>query len=366
MIDKTEEKKAREKLKQSERYYRNIFEKNAQPMWIYDPDTLEFLLVNQAAINHYGYTQEEFLQMKITKLFTAADVGDIKKMDIRKQAGSPTHYTEVTHLKKDDSEIIVNISGSDVPYSNKTCRLVQIFDITKQKQLREQLIRSLIKGEDRERRRIARDLHDGLGQYLVAASMDIESVKDDINILPPKRIEQFKKGLSLLKQSLAETRRIAHKLMPQVIDDYGLIKAVQNLVDGFRESSKIAFKFNHEVDKIDLSNQAEINLYRILQEAVQNAVKHAGCDEIKIGIFYDENTLICSVEDNGVGFDGTHNNGEYGLGLQSIKTRANVLNGTVQINSSKRQGTSIKVEIPGRPFNHRKKVMYGHYSYFTG
>lgn len=345
VIDVTEQKNLEKKLRQSEKKYRHIFEDNPVPMWIYDPDTLEFAEVNKAAANHYGYTEEEFQNMKLTEIRPPEDVEKLKN-NIKKHRSKKTYKGEWRHLKKDGTLINVEVSAANVQYKDETYRLALIHDITEQKNMQEKIIQSILEGEDRERKRIAHELHDGLGQYLVAANMNFESVKKEIGHLPEKRQNQFSTGLSHLKNGLQETRSIAYNLMPKTIADYGLVTALENMMRDFEKSTDIEFHFEQNCEDLQLKNQAEINIYRIFQEITSNAVRHSECTTIDAKLQLNEDTLTILIEDDGIGAELNKEHKSKGLGLRSIKTRVSSLKGTLDIDSQPGEGMTIKIIIP--------------------
>ncbi len=346
VVDVTEQKRLEKQLRESEEKYRHLFENNPEPMWIYDPDTLKFVEVNQAAINHYGYSEEEFMEMTLLDIRPDEDAEALKE-NVKQNKGTSSYSEEWIHLKKDGTKIDVELSSSDVKYKqDKTYRLVLINDITKQKRVQERIIQSVIEGEDRERKRIAHELHDGLGQYLVAASMNLQSAKTDIEKLSEKRQNQFETGISLLKSALSETRNIAHNLMPKAISDYGVIAALNNLINEFNRSTEINFQFSHNCDELKLTDQAEINIYRIFQEIITNAIRHAECTKIDIALHLGNDTLTIKVKDNGIGAQLDEQDEETGLGLRSIKTRVGSLKGSLDIESEPGEGMQTTITIP--------------------
>lgn len=341
----TERVEAEQRLRESEEKYRHIFKDNPEPMWIYNPDTMEFVEVNQAAINHYGYSEKEFSNMTLADIRPPENIEKLKNA-IDKHRSEKSYFGEWRHLKKNGSLIHVEVTTANVQYKDKTYRLALMHDITEQKHMQQKIIESVIEGENRERKRIAHELHDGLGQYLVAANMNLESVKKDIRQLPEKREQQFQTGLSLLKNALSETRSIAYNLMPKAIAEYGLVMAVKNLIQNLQKSTDITFRFDHNKEELNLKDQAEINIYRIIQELVSNAVRHADCSAISIKLQVNHNSVKLIIEDDGKGAQLEEKHGNKGLGLRSIKTRVSNLQGTLDIKSQPGEGMTATINIP--------------------
>lgn len=341
----TERMRAEVQLRESERKYRHFFSNSPEPMFIYDPNTLKFVEVNQAAVDHYGYSEGEFMDMTLGDIRPEEEIEAMKK-NVRDNRGTDSHSEKWTHLKKDGTEIKVNMSASDVFFGDHTYRIVLVNDITEGQRMQEKLIQSVIEGENNERKRIAHELHDGLGQYLVAANMNFESVKNEIEDLGHKRKKQFRVGLSLLQNALAETRNIAYNLMPKAIADFGLAAALENMVQDFEKSTDIEFQFEHNCKKMRLNNQAEINIFRIFQELTSNAAKHAQCSKIIMVLQVKDDSLNISIEDNGIGVNLEHMNDGSGLGMKGIKMRVNNLSANIDIESESGEGMKTTIQIP--------------------
>lgn len=346
VVDVTAQYKAEQKLAESEYNYRLLFQKSPLPMWIYNPDTLQFVEVNNAALQHYGYTRKEFQEMTILDIRPEYDREEVKQEVQASMKNKISDTKEWRHIKKNGEVIHVNVTGSGIDYFGNSYRLVLVNDITEQKKAEEMVLASLVEGENKERARIARELHDGLGQYLAAANMNLDSLKSDIEKLTERKQKQFQKGLTLLKHAVSETAQISRNLLPRVVDDYGLALAIEALVDNYSSDTEIEITYYQNINDLNLEHTIELNLYRIAQEAISNAVKYSEASQVNVQLIKDELDLILSIDDNGIGFDRSAEDFSPGLGLQTIKTRAGALGGEFELDTKPGKGTFIHIIVP--------------------
>ena len=346
VVDVTAQVEAERRLAESEHNYRLLFQKSPMPMWIYDPVNFKIIEVNDAAIKHYGYSRKEFYGMTLLDIRPKEDRKAFLKTVKQHVSDNVTETTEWKHIKKNGSVINVKVTGSSINYFGNNYRLVLINDITEQKKAEEMVLASLVEGENKERSRIAQELHDGLGQYLAAANMNLNSVKDEADALSDRKKEQLENGLNLLQYAVTETAQISRNLLPRVVDDYGLALAVQSLVENYKNTPGVKVTYYHNIENLELGRELQFNLYRITQEGLSNAIKYAKASEINIQLIKDELDLILSIDDNGIGFDVDAEDFEPGLGLQTIKTRAGALGGTFEFDSKPNRGTFLSVVVP--------------------
>ncbi len=203
--------------------------------------------------------------------------------------------------------------------------------------------------QEEERRRISREIHDGLGQLLTAIKLNLEMLEDDVpeSVDATKRIGEVKQ---LLDNVLQEAREISYNLMPSVLDDFGLGPGLQSLCEQFSKRTGLKISF-HEHGLTDrMSPNVEIGVYRIAQEALNNIAKHAEAKKVSVQIVRKENTLQMTVEDDGKGMEGgvplAKPTTSGGTGLVSMRERASSFGGTLVVDSSLGKGTVISVEIP--------------------
>lgn len=223
-----------------------------------------------------------------------------------------------------------------------------VMDITDRRLAQEKIISTIIETEDNERARIAKELHDTLGQKLTTVSLNFNSLKKDIE--PNNGIlKKLNTGLNYLKEAIRDSREIAHNLMPQSIDDFGYVLSVQSLLADIETVSSVKFDFYDNLKEERLPKNTELHLYRITQEAVNNIIKYAKAETASIQLMKYDGEVILTIEDDGVGFDASNKLNEgNSFGLKSMLNRVNSLSGTLQIESGKGKGTVIIVEIPYR------------------
>lgn len=223
-----------------------------------------------------------------------------------------------------------------------------VMDITDRRLAQEKIISTIIETEDNERARIAKELHDTLGQKLTTVSLNFNSLKKDIQ-QDNGIMRKLNTGLNYLKEAIRDSREIAHNLMPQSIDDFGYVLSVQSLLADIETVSSVKFDFYDNLRGERLPKNTELHLYRITQEAVNNIIKYAKAATASIQLMKYDGEVILTIEDDGVGFDASQKLNEgNSFGLKSMINRVNSLSGTLQIESGKGKGAVIIVEIPYR------------------
>ncbi|MRS63947.1 histidine kinase [Larkinella terrae] len=232
----------------------------------------------------------------------------------------------------------------------------QLFDATRQQyqqQMDEQKLRTsyLVAGQEEERKRLSRELHDGIGQMLTAIKLQVESFERSLNLSPEaKGIKNLMVLKNLISQTIQETRNVSNNLMPTVLSDFGLVPAVKMLADTHDKDSKIDIIFHTNLSNTRLDKSVEIGVYRIAQEAVSNAFRHAEPNQITIDLFEKDNYLHLIVNDDGKGFRIHRSRKEDtkrpSQGIHNMNERAVLINGKFKISSAPDKGTKVQVSIP--------------------
>lgn len=205
--------------------------------------------------------------------------------------------------------------------------------------------RSIIEAEENERKRIASDLHDGVGQMMSAAKMNLSSFESKANFKSDEDKLAFEKIISLVDESCKEVRNVSHNMMPNALLKSGLSSAVKEFVD----------KIDHHVLKVNLYSEGlnerldsniETVLYRVIQECVNNVIKHSSANQLDISLIKDEDGISATIEDNGIGFTPDLKAKVDGIGLKNITARVEYLKGHVDFDSAPGKGTLVAIHVP--------------------
>jgi signal transduction histidine kinase len=206
--------------------------------------------------------------------------------------------------------------------------------------------RFLVEGQEEERKRIAKELHDGLGVLLSSAKMHFTSIRDK----SPEARPMIDKATRLLEQASGDVRRISHNMMPGLLTRFGLYEAVEDLVEQVDEKEGLHAVVEITGEKTRLKENTEIMLYRIIQEMVNNTLKHAVAHNIKIAFRIHPGFLKVEYSDDGKGFEFDKGIREKSMGLTSLQSRVKFLGGELNIASSAGQGVRYDFEVPlGEP-----------------
>ncbi|MHC1775394.1 MAG: tetratricopeptide repeat protein [Lentimicrobium sp.] len=218
----------------------------------------------------------------------------------------------------------------------------QLSELRKERELL--ATRSLLQGEESERSRMARDLHDGLGGLLSGVKINLSTMKGN-SIITSENAEAFDHAIRLLDTSIGELRRVAHNLMPETLNHYGLKTALNDFVSEIGNTLTTTLNFGFFGEDIRYNKQLELTVYRIAQELVNNALKHAEASAIDLQLIASADRVCIQVVDNGRGFI-PGEAGNPGKGLVSIRERVQAFNGRFELESKPGDGTDISIEFP--------------------
>ncbi len=221
--------------------------------------------------------------------------------------------------------------------------------IKKQAEYQHGLLEATIQAQEKERKRIAKDIHDGVGTMLVTVKLKVIQIIQNAEKGRPLRTDFVREAKMLIEETMANTYRISRDLLPPILEEFGLADALDDLCKRIDNSSNIAVRFLHEGNGQRLDSKIELALYRIAQELVNNSVKYAEADKIKVALKVEPGNIEMIVSDNGKGFDlqevKQRPPGKKGLGLQNIESRMSVLNGKIMYGSDNGAGTMVTINV---------------------
>ena len=345
-------------LEESENRYRTLIENALSGIYLVQDGKIVF--ANEAFAKIHGYSIDEIMGIDSVNIVHPEDrhrVEEIRQKRLRGEE-SPTEY-EIRGVTKGGDTIWVQRRNVLIRYDGKASVLGYEVDIKDRKRAEEALRASekelrflsarLLTAQEEERKKISHDLHDSIGHSLVTIKMEVENMIQNFDQNTPDLLS-LKNILSISQEALGETRSIIGNLRPAAIDHLGLLVAISSLCKHSSTASRIEIQEEHNLSEEDIPESLKILIYRILQEALNNVIKHSGADRVQVSLNKVGGSLELAVEDDGIGFDVSEtlsrNEMKKGIGLASMKERANLSGGTFFIDSSTGQGTKVRAVWP--------------------
>ena len=225
--------------------------------------------------------------------------------------------------------------------------LLLTYSYYKRTELKQQNIATtaIIETEEKERKRIAQDLHDSVSQLMMAAKINLTVVGNEIPFSSDLQKGRFEKAIHLVDEGFKEVRTISHNMMPQALLESGLALVIKQFIENF-ENDSIKVNFFSKGFEAHFDDTIETILYRILQECVNNVLKHAKASRLDISLIRDEANISLTIEDNGSGFEMSDKEKYRGMGLKNLQNRVNFIKGKIEIDSQPGRGTLVSVYVP--------------------
>jgi signal transduction histidine kinase len=239
--------------------------------------------------------------------------------------------------------IIITLLGYRTYQQKQKLQQRRIADLETQQQLT--ATEAVLKGEEQERTRLAKDLHDGLGGMLSGIKYSMNSMKGNL-IMTPDNAQAFERSMDMLDSSIKEMRRVAHNMMPEALVKFGLDTALKDFCNDIDQSG--ALKVNYQsigLQDASIDQTAAITIYRIVQELLNNTIKHAAAQTAIVQVTKSNGQLTVTVEDDGKGFDTVILQRVKGIGWANIQSRVDFLKGNMDVQSGKGRGTSVHIEF---------------------
>jgi signal transduction histidine kinase len=220
--------------------------------------------------------------------------------------------------------------------------LQQIDNLRKQNESR--VLSAILKTEESERLKFAKELHDGLGPILSSVKMAISALSRSITKENDKKIVE--NTAKLIEESLLSLKEISNKLSPHILNNFGLLKAIESFISKFGNSADFQIDLSSNLENKRFDYNVEVVLYRVVCELIANTIKHSGANHISIDIAENESMINLVYSDNGIGFDDQMlDNQNKGMGYSNIKSRIKSLNGSLNVETSPNEGVCVNVSI---------------------
>jgi len=345
----------------SKQYINNIINNMFDLLMVTDKSG-KITIVNKAASRMLNYQQDYLIGKDVRLLFNEIfnkEEGENPFTDLNiysKIMNEKGHF-----VRRDNKSIPVLVSCIQLFIENSEepeGLIIVAHDLTETRELENEIELTRVQGvlaineaQEMEKMRIASDLHDGLGQMLTAISYSLQNISNH----PGPSQKEIQSLIKLINSAIQESKNIAHNLMPMALKDFGLIVALQNLIDRSNELGATFFHFSTYDFNERLDKMLEKAIYRVCQEAICNIQKHAQAQNASLQILKTTDLITIVIEDNGIGFnpDSFDKNGNTnGLGLVSMKERITLFGGNFTLNSAPGKGTEIIIEIP----DHKKSI----------
>lgn len=325
--------------------------------YVIDYDDMFFLYANEAYYQITGFSSNQIVGGEISlfdepyaSMFFVNDTDGKERERYQESVRLKQRYEGEFLCKRINGEEYWN-SMISIPVvddeTGKTIFVGIVKDVTEEKAANQRIIKAIINTQEQERSRFSLDLHDGLGQKLLAAKMNLLAF-EELNDFSKGGKELYSRSLRLITESIFETRTISHSLMSHTLKGFGLANAVEELIFNF-SSLPIQIEFENLVEGIRYSLDIEVGVFRIIQELTNNALKHANAKQITISIREtDRGKLSIEFKDDGCGFDKviTMNKKGGGIGIRNIKTRILFLGGQFNLTTDIDKGTFYQIYIP--------------------
>jgi PAS domain S-box-containing protein len=343
-----------DKLELTQKRYRQLFENAHDAIWVQDLSG-KVVAANQAAAELFGYDLPSLIGMDSRRFLSQKDLALsklIQKSLLAGQERRQPYRHEIIRKDRTKAHVMLTanlISSDDHPDG------IQFIgrDITKEVRMQENqafYLQQITKAHEEERLRVSRDLHDSTAQNLIAILRSLEKFCEEDKQLSPERLEVLWGFHKQLKDISQEIRQLSRDLRPSIIDNLGLLPAVEWLVEQLENEHGQSATLTILGKERRFSPEVEVALFRIVQEALRNIAKHAEATEVRVTIDFKDKETRVSVIDNGKGFNMPASLGELSrqgkLGVDGMQTRARLVGGTFNIQSSPGAGTAIVVIVP--------------------
>jgi PAS domain S-box-containing protein len=357
LIDITQRKQTEEALRQSIENFSALAENASDGIIIATGEESGFVYANKRASEITGYTIDELLERRARDLISLDEYPKAIKRYRKRIAGlNVIKPYEITLIAKDGTKIRVEVSPSKTIWQKESANMVIFRDITERKRIEQELKHSrdtlrnlsmhISKVREKERAKIAMNLHDDLGQKLTALNIDLGWQKEKLSGSQPEVLDKFNEMENLLMDSLNSIRLISTELRPSILDNLGLIEAVKWQLEEFKKLTGIHYEMTISPEEFMLSPDISIIIFRIVQEILTNITRHANATSVRIELSKNEKAFRLSAIDDGRGIKRDEIDDPKSFGIIGMRERVRSYGGSFRIKGTEGKGTKILIKIP--------------------
>src|SRR5579871_5316537 len=348
-------RRAEEQLWQSEQQYRLFFESNPLACWVFDASDLRILAVNATAVEQYGHSREEFMNLTLRDIPAPEELPSV--LEVLSKNALPSAPSRIwKHRTRSGKLIQVEMIVAPLKLNGREAGLAIVRDMTLQvelraaeqkEELRRLLLERVLQVQESERQRIARELHDEAGQLMTSLLVGLRSLSDARRLADAKA--QAIRLREIASNAINEIGRLARGLHSSVLDDLGIEAALRRFADEFSSAHGIQVHLDMSRARFSqFSRDDQINVYRIVQEALTNVARHAQARHVDIEFHSSATDLHVTIRDDGRGVSGMSGTSSRHLGVEGMRQRAAGLGGNLEITSPATGGTEVRLQLPSQ------------------
>ncbi|RTL51234.1 MAG: PAS domain S-box protein [Sphingobacteriales bacterium] len=347
------EKLANEALVQSaDEKYRYLFLNNPLALILWDLETLQIIDVNYAACKEYGYARRDFVKLSMKDIHPPENLPDFLKFaadfantDKQKKKGVWIHQNAL------GKKMWMETVSHKIVYDNRQAVMAMLNNVTEKLALEQQLVNeqllrqqqiaeAVIAAQEKERSEFSQELHDNVNQLLIASRIYVESARQH----PNREENLLSQASGFILKSIEEIRKLSKALVTPLETEMSLQEGLEKLAADIRELKSLQIETRiTDFEETGLTYPFKINIYRIAQEQFNNIIKHSGAKKVILSLQRNENYVLFSIEDSGIGFD--VNSQRKGIGINNMLRRAEMYNGVVEIDSAPGKGCKIHIQF---------------------
>lgn len=349
-----ERKKFQLKVEEVNKRFTYASKATNDPLWDWDIQTNEILWNDKVTvfgyhdavrkneswrINNIHPDDMELIVAKLNKLLNNNHEQWSEEYRFRCADGSYKHIYDRGYVLRDNNNIAYRMIGT---MQDVTEQILLRQNVEKEKEQKQKaILKATIEGQEKERNDIGKELHDNVNQILIAANMNLGMAKPGNEI---KILGLVKESQKLILKAVEEIRKLTHTMVSSQLEDIGLLEIIEDLTARINSLNKFSLEFKSNIRGYIIPSLVSLTIFRVIQEQLNNIIKHAGADKVVINLTIQNKLLLLSIADDGKG--ATKDEMKNGIGLSNIKNRINAYNGTTVIYTSPGQGFKISVELP--------------------